>query len=189
MMWGRCYLMVPLLAGFLGDISCTPKQEQPISSEATDICTGTTGTFDCVLERFDRFYRSEYEEFWDAYYAQLERVKHCSDARDTTKFLRLAELAGGNAEVSEGFSEDLEEFILAQPDCFLAGFVKTSPNVRNALIRRYLLTPLFHDPAEIRSALAPYRDHPEYGPALEPYFDAIDRSAATNPATRPAATP
>ena len=94
-----------------------------------------------------------YEEYWDKWHKDAEKVSKCDSIILVVDFLEKALNNLGNAERSEANSETIGNLIIGFPDCFCSAFIELSDESREKIKRFYLKAPLFHEKIRIDEAL------------------------------------
>ena len=93
-------------------------------------------SYTCLVNNSFDVYMESPERWWRIYYTGLNKAKECKNYSDMSQYLML--WAGGtDGEMSEGLTEDTDNLILSNPNCFIFGLAGTSELARNGLISRF----------------------------------------------------
>ncbi len=139
------------------------------------ICPGSPPAIRCLRTHFDALYEADYEKLWDGYRVYEERAMKCVRPQAMADFLSLADAILINAEVSEGFAEDVEKAVLEKTKCFLEGAILLDESSLRALIKHFVSAPIYHNPEEMRPPLERYRRTSKYSRFMLLYFTEPER--------------
>jgi hypothetical protein len=137
------------------------------------ICGGQPPAIQCLRTHFDALYEADFEKLWDAYETYKKRALKCRRPQAMADFLSLANSILINAEVSEGFAEDVEKAIIGKTKCFLEGAILLDDSSLRALIKYFVATPIYHEPDELTRPLEKYRQIGRYNRFMRLYFKAL----------------
>ena len=94
-----------------------------------------------------------YEEYWDKWHNEAEKVIKCLSITTVEVFLTRSLENIGNAERSEANSEVIEGLIIENPDCFCKAFLMLPTVSQGKLKKFHLKSPIYHEREEINAAL------------------------------------
>jgi hypothetical protein len=94
-----------------------------------------------------------YEEYWNKWHDDAEKVSKCLSSTTVESFLTQALDNIGNAERNEANSEVIEYLIIRDPDCFCNAFLMLPAASQGKLKQFHLSSPVYHTKEEIDAAL------------------------------------
>lgn len=90
--------------------------------------------YQCIRRHFVDIYRNHYKWLWDKLHLLESHVNKCTDLAVMNDFLTLYPSLQANAEVSEWYSEVLENLYVRDPKCVLEGLDASKKSTRTANI-------------------------------------------------------
>jgi len=121
----------------------------PSFAAATDdlpACIRNLSDFSCFQQNFRKTYDKDNKLFWQHWRHHESQAMACTSSQATSQFISMVK--GSDGELAEAMYEFIEKLILSNAACFLGAAEKLNENILDNLIRYYVMTPLYHEPAE-----------------------------------------
>ena len=122
-------------------------------------------------ENFNIYYAMRYDEFFDFINEIKEKAFECESLNMTSDFLSLIFFGKSNAEFTEYYYEEVENFVLLKTQCFLDSLMLIKRKESIYLILNNLKNPLFQNKTKISYALFKFKNKNRYKKILRAYFD------------------
>lgn len=140
------------------------------ASYANGVCSGTSGTLDCLSENFTELYSANYSSFWKILHESASKAQKCETVTDAVHFMRLVHLNSNNAEFNEFFSETIENICIKNDKCFFESLLRLNKSDQNRIIKM-LKYPLFIDQSSISETFSKWKNNKKYKKFVDLYFE------------------
>lgn len=101
----------------------------------------------------ENLYHKDYDKFWDNFWASQKEFVSCKSAKITSTFIVNSFSYGGNAEVTQAYSEEIEKIAIKKPACLVEGLSLLNNKQLNEYYNRFIKQALFHSPNEIITSI------------------------------------